>query len=140
MAYRGISPAISSLFLITVAVTGGISVGVAMNQQSQIISKSLKLDPLKIDLIRLHTPNKAFFSINIKNTGTIPISSATVGFYDKNNIFYSVSITDLEPGQTAGVSKIFDVQIFSNSKYQIHIKATGADGSTFESADMVRAI
>ncbi|MEM3065243.1 MAG: hypothetical protein QW177_07715 [Candidatus Nitrosotenuis sp.] len=132
MAHRGISSAITTLFLIGVAVIGGISAGIAMYEQNEIVTKSTRLEVIKADLVHMTWANKTFFTIDLKNTGTVAIASGTAGFYDKDQSFHSMEIPRLLPGQSFGSSAIFDANVEAGAKYLLHTKAAGTDGSTYE--------
>ncbi|MFY9301237.1 MAG: archaellin/type IV pilin N-terminal domain-containing protein [Candidatus Nitrosotenuis sp.] len=134
MKRRGISPAITTILLIGVAVAGGISAGVAMRNQTEIISKTTKIDVIKVDLIAMYLTNKTFFATSLKNTGTITILSGDVGFYN-DGVFYSLDIPRLEPGQTFGAKQVFDTGVVMNQKYLINVRIVASDGSTYEWAE-----
>lgn len=139
MQRRAISPAITSLFLIGVAVTGGISAGAAMFKQNEIASKTTKIDVTRTNLTDMKVVNKTFFATNLKNTGTTTITSGSVGFYDDGGLFYSVSIPRLDPGQTFGANNVFDVSVSMNRKYLIRAQVLASDGSTYEWTDLQTA-
>ncbi len=136
---RGISPAIATLLLIGVAVTGGISAGTTMFKQNDIVSKSTRIDIVKTNLVDMQITNKTFFTINLKNTGTTTISYGNVGFYDNDNIFHSVTIPKLDPGQTFGMSQVFDASVSLNKKYPFNARVSATDGSTYDWADLQTA-
>lgn len=139
MVHRGISSAITTLFLIGVAVIGGLSAGTAMYEQNEIVTKSTKVDVIKTNLIHTLTANKTFFTLDLKNTGTTTIASGTAGFYDDDNTFHSVQIPRLNPGQVFGSTRIFDANIHTNTKYPIHVKVLDTAGSTYEWVDTTAA-
>lgn len=132
MMHRGISSAITTLFLIGVAVIGGVSAGTAMYEQNEIVTKSTKLEIIKADLVHMNFANKTFFAINLKNTGTVTIASGVVGFYDDDGSFHSVGIPSLVPGQSFGSSITVDANVEAGTKYPLHTRALGADGSNYE--------
>jgi flagellin-like protein len=134
MKRRGISPAITTILLIGVAVTGGISAGVAMHNQTEIVSKTTRIDVIKADLIAMYMTNKTFFVTSLKNTGTMTILSGDVGFYN-DGVFYSLDIPRLEPGQTFGAKQVFDTGVVMNQKYLINVRIVASDGSTYEWAE-----
>lgn len=132
MAHRGISSAITTLFLIGVAVIGGVSAGTAMYEQNEIVTKSTKMEIIKADLVHMNFANKTFFAIDLKNTGTVTIAYGVAGFYDNDESFHSVEIPTLMPGQSFGSSIIVDANVEAGVKYPLHTKAVGADGSSYE--------
>lgn len=132
MTHRGISSAITTLFLIGVAVIGGVSAGLAMFEQNEIVTKSTKLEIIKADLVHMNFANKTFFSIDLKNAGTVTIASGVAGFYDNDESFHSVEIPSLVPGQSFGSSVIVDANVEAGVKYPLHTKVLGADGSSYE--------
>lgn len=139
MGHRGISSAITTLFLIGVAVIGGLSAGTAMYEQNEIVTKSTKIDVVKTNLVHTLTANKTFFTLDLKNTGITTIASGTAGFYDNGNTFHSVQIPRLNPGQVFGTTEIFDANIHTNIKYLIHVKVLDTTGSSYEWVDTVAA-
>lgn len=134
MKRRGISSAVTTLLLIGVAVSGGISAGAAMIKQNEIASKTTRVDVMRTSLIDIHPTNKTFFTTSLKNTGTTTLTSGSVGFYDGNS-FYSVGIPKLDPGEVFGTSQIFDIGVIPNHKYVINTRVYAADGSTYDWAD-----
>lgn len=134
MKRRAISPAITTILLIGVAVAGGISAGAAMHNQTEIVSKTTRLDIMKADLVAIHMTNKTFFATSLKNTGTTTVLSGDVGFYN-GDVFYSLDIPRLEPGQTFGANQVFDTDVVMNKKYLINLRAVASDGSTYEWAE-----
>ncbi|MFN3654207.1 MAG: hypothetical protein ACK4TO_02640 [Candidatus Nitrosotenuis sp.] len=132
MTHRGISSAITTLFLIGVAVIGGVSAGTAMYEQNEIVTKSTKLEIIKADLIHMNFANRTFFAIDLKNAGTVTIASGIVGFYDNDESFHSVEIPSLVPGQSFGSSVIVNANVEAGVKYPLHTRALGADGSSYE--------
>ncbi|MEW6043992.1 MAG: hypothetical protein AB1608_06980 [Thermoproteota archaeon] len=132
MTHRGISSAITTLFLIGVAVIGGISVGTTMYEQNEIVTKSTKLEIIKADLVHMNLANRTFFAIDLKNTGTVTIASGIAGFYDNDESFHSVEIPSLMPGQSFGSSVIVDANVEAGAKYPLHTRAVGTDGSSYE--------
>ncbi len=134
MKRRGISPAITTMLLIGVAVAGGVSAGVAMHNQTEIVSKTTRIDVIKADLISMYMTNKTFFATSLKNTGTVTVLSGDVGFYN-NGVFYSLDIPRLEPGQTFGAKQVFDTGVVMNQKYLINVRIVASDGSTYEWAE-----
>jgi hypothetical protein len=134
MKRRGVSPAITTMLLIGVAVIGGISAGATMFTQSEIVSKTTRIDVIKANLIDMHPTNKTFFTFSLKNTGTTTILSGTAGFY-ANDVFHSISIPKLDPGETFGTSQIFETNVALNHKYAINARIIATDGSTYAWAD-----
>lgn len=134
MKRRGVSPAITTMLLIGIAVIGGISAGATMFKQNEIVSKTTRIDVIRANLIDMHMTNKTFFTISMKNTGTTTILSGNVGFY-ANDVFHSISIPKLDPGEAIGTSQIFDTSVTLNRKYTINARIVATDGSTYEWAD-----
>ncbi|MGI0004298.1 MAG: hypothetical protein ACREAX_03270 [Candidatus Nitrosotenuis sp.] len=139
MKRRGIAPAITTMLLIGVAVIGGISAGTTMSKQNEIISKTTKIDVIRANLIDIDMTNKTFFTMNLKNTGTTTILSGNMGFYN-NDVFHSIDIPKLDPGETFGTSQIFDTDVSLNHKYAINARVLATDGSTYEWSDTQTAI
>ncbi len=135
---RAVSPAIASIFLIGVAVTGAITAGNAMFRQNEISMKTAKLDILDSALVPLGT-SKAYFAVTVKNTGTTTFSSINLSFVDEQGIFHAISTTSLPPGEQFGGYLVEDVAVSSGKRYVVSIDGTTSEGSTFHSAETVIA-
>ncbi len=135
MKRRGISSAITTLLLIGVAVTGGVSAGTVMIKQNEIASKTTRVDVMRSSLIDISMTNKTFFTTSLKNTGTTTIISGSVGFFGEDS-FHFIDIPKLDPGEVFGTSKIFDTNVVLNHRYPINVRVLATDGSTYEWADL----
>jgi hypothetical protein len=139
---KAISPAIVTLLLMAVAISGGIAVWQSMNSQAQTISKTSKLDVVDVSLTRLQVDSKAFFSITLKNSGTIDFDTIEAGFWDDANKYTSFvkNSANLLPGVQWSQNDVIDANITPNQKYTIKISGTSSDGSKFSMAQTVSAM
>lgn len=130
------------MLLMAVAIAGGMAVWQSMNSQAQTISKIAKLDVVDISLTKLQVDNKAFFSVTLKNSGTIPFDSVEAGFWDNNNkyISFAKDSANLLPGQQWSEDSTFDASVTANQKYTVKISGTTSDGSRFSMAKTVSAM
>ena len=125
-----------------VAIAGGIAVWQSMNSQAQTISKISKLDIVDVSLSKLQVSGKAFFSVTLKNSGTIDFDTIEAGFWDDTNKYVSFvkNSTNLLPGEQWSQNDVFDVNITPNQKYTVKVTGTASDGSTFSMAKAISAI
>lgn len=139
---KAISPAIVTLLLMAVAIAGGIAVWQSMNSQAQTISKISKLDIVDISLSKLQVEGKAFFSVTLKNSGTVDFDTIEAGFWDDTNKYVSFvkNSANLLPGEQWAENNVFDVNITPNQKYTLKVAGTASDGSTFSMAKSVSAM
>lgn len=126
---RGISPAVSTLFLITVAV-GAVATTAAYTYQSgSIAAKNIEvtIDSVSFSKARSDT-NVWLFSLNLRNTGTIPvmISGTVTGASVNQNISHGT----VDPGSRAVLSYVWTVSAVPGEKYIATLVATGSEGST----------
>lgn len=125
-----------------VAIAGGITVWQSMNSQAQTISKTSKLDIVDVSLAKLQVGGKAFFSVTLKNSGTVDFETIEAGFWDNNNKYISFikNSANLLPGEQWSENDVFDANITPNQKYTVKVIGTTSDGSTFSMAKTVFAM
>ena len=130
------------MLLMAVAIAGGMAVWQSMNSQTQIMSKVSKLDIVDVSLVKLQVGNKAFFSVTLKNSGTIPFDTIEAGFWDDNNkyIRFVKDSANLLPGHQWSEDSTFDASVTANQKYTVKISGTTSDGSRFSMAKIVSAM
>lgn len=130
------------MLLMAVAIAGGIAVWQSMNSQAQTISKTSKLDIVDVSLSKLQVDGKAFFSVTLKNSGTINFDTIEVGFWDDTNKYISFvkNSANLLPGEQWSQNDVFDASITPNQQYTVKIAGTASDGSTFSMAKAISAI
>ncbi len=139
MERRAISPAITTIFLIGVAVVGAIAAGNGMFKQNEIIQKTAKLELIDVSLVKIAS-DKTYFAATVKNTGTTTFSSVNVSFVDEFENFYTISsLAPLYPGEQFGNHLIENAAVNLGKKYLINIDGTTVSGSTFHSADVINA-
>jgi len=137
---RAISPAIASIILIGVAITGSITTGAAMFKQNEIANISTKADLIDATLVNMNVANKAYFAATVKNSGTTSLNFVSIGFLDDNGNSQSMSSnTSLNPGQQWSRYLITDVSVTPGKKYVLHVDAATKSGSQYHWADTVTA-
>lgn len=137
---RAISPAIASIVLIGVAITGSITAGSAMFKQNETASISTKADLIDATLVNMNVANKAYFAATIKNSGTTSLNFVSIGFLDDNGNSQSiVNNANLNPGQQWGSYTTASVSVTPGKKYVLFIDATTKSGSHYHWADSVTA-
>jgi len=130
------------MLLMAVAISGGITVWQSMNSQAQTISKISKLDVVDVSLVRLQVDGKSFFSVTLKNSGTIPFDTVEAGFWDDANKYvgFIKNSANLLPGAQWAENDVFDANITPNQKYTVKISGASSDGSKFSMAKTVSAM
>lgn len=139
---RAISPAITVMLLMAVAVAGALAVSQGLNSQTQIANKITKLDLIDASLTKLQVPGKAYYALTIKNSGTTEITDVEVGFFDNNNNLHSLSAgsLSLQPGQQWSDDSVLDADINVNAKYTLSLSGVASDGSEFNTASTITAL
>lgn len=136
---RAISPAISTIILIGVAVVGAIAAGNAMFSQNEISQKITRLDLIDASIMRM-TDSRTFFEASVKNSGTMAFSHLSVSFADDSGVFHTISKQDpLNPGEQFADQMVVDVPITVGKRYLIKIDGITTTGSSFSSADVAFA-
>lgn len=140
MRKRAISPAITSIILIGVAISGAIAAGTAMFKQNEIAAISTKADLIDATLVNMNVADKAYFAATVKNSGTTILNYVSVGFLDDDGNSQSMtSNASLDPGQQWGGYLVTGVAVTPGKKYALHIDATAKSGSHYHWADTVAA-
>ncbi|MBI5146738.1 MAG: hypothetical protein HZA84_05910 [Thaumarchaeota archaeon] len=140
MKKRAISPAIASIVLIGVAITGSVAAGSTMLKQNEIATVSTKADLIDATLVNMNVANKAYFAATVKNSGTTSLNFVSVGFLDDDGNSQSLSNNEnLNPGQQWGSYLVTDISVTPGKKYVLHVDATTKSGSRFHWADTVTA-
>lgn len=135
---RAISPAITSILLMGVAVAGAAAAGDAMYRQNEISYKSAKLDISDVSLIRL-SDSKTYFAGTVKNTGTTIFLTVRISFVDDSGAFHSITSADaVEPGSQFSSYEIKDAPVVSGRKYLVQVEGIAPD-SAFRTAKTVTA-
>lgn len=137
---RAASPAITSIILIGVAISGAIAAGGTMFKQNEIASISTKVDLIDATLVNMNVADKSYFAATIKNSGTTVLDFASVGFLDDDGNSQSMaSNASLEPGQQWGGYLVTGVSVTPGKKYALHVDAATKSGSRYHWADSITA-
>lgn len=126
---RAISPAVSTMLLITVAVGAVATAAAYMYQSSAIASKNIEviIDGVSFARARSDT-NVWLFSMNLRNTGTVPVTIS--GTVSGTSVNQSISHGTLDPGSQGTLSYIWTVNAVPGEKYAVDFVAAGGEGST----------
>lgn len=139
MKRRAISPAITSIFLIGVAVTGAITAGNIMFKQNEISQKSARLNVVDVNLVVLSL-DKVYFTCTIKNTGTVPFSSTNISYMDDSGVFHSIANSSmLEPSEQFSSYSIENTAVRLGKKYLVHVEGITTTGSTYQTSTTTMA-
>ena len=137
---RAISPAITSIILIGVAVSGAIAAGSTMFKQNEIASALTEADLIDATLVNMGVASKAYFAATIKNSGTTSLNFVSVGFLDDDGNSQSIANNaSLDPGQQWGSYLVAEAPVTPSKKYVLYIDATTRSGSHYHWADTVTA-
>ncbi|HSA97534.1 MAG TPA: hypothetical protein VLF17_00445 [Candidatus Nitrosotenuis sp.] len=137
---RAISPAITSIILIGVAISGAITAGTTMFKQNETASISTNVDLIDATLVNMNVASRSYFAATIKNSGTTSLNFASIGFLDDNGNSQSMANTkNLDPGQQWGSYLVTGVSVTPGKKYVLHIDATTKSGSHYHWADTITA-
>lgn len=130
------------MLLMAVAIAGGMAVWQSMNSQTQTMAKVSKLDIVDVSLTQLQIGGKAFFSVTLKNSGTIPFDTIEAGFWDDSNKYSSFvkNSANLLPGEQWSDNDVFDASVTINQKYTVKVFGTTLDGSKFSMGKTVSAM
>jgi hypothetical protein len=126
---RAISPAVSTMLLITVAVGAVVTVAAYTHQSSSIATRNIDVtvDGLSFSRARSDT-NVWLFSMSLRNTGTIPV--AISGTVTGSSVNQNVSYDTLDPGSKGVLSYVWSVNAAPGEIYIVNFVATGSEGST----------
>jgi hypothetical protein len=137
---RAVSPAIATIILIGVSVTGSIAAGSAMFKQNETASILTKVDLIDAALVNMNVANKAYFAATVKNAGTTSLNFVSIGFLDDNgNSQNMINDANLNPGQQWGSYLTTEGSVTPDKKYVLHIYATTNSGSQYHWADTITA-
>lgn len=136
---RAISPAVSTMLLIMVAIGAVATAAAHTFQSSTIAAKNIKVTIDSVSFSRARSDSDVWlFSMNLQNTGTVPV--AISGSVTGMSVSQDISHNTLEPGSRGVLSYVWTVNAEAGEKYIINFVASGSDGSaksysTFVTAD-----
>lgn len=126
---RAISPAVSTMLLITVAV-GAVATAAAYTYQSgSIAAKNIEvtIDSISFSKARSDT-NVWLFSMNLHNTGSVPVTIS--GTVTGTSVSQSISYNTIDPGSRGVLSYVWTINAAPGEKYIVNYVAAGSEGST----------
>jgi len=126
---RAISPAVSTMLLITVAV-GAVATAAAYTYQSgSIATKSIEISIDSVSFSRARSDTNVWlFSMNLRNTGNVPVTVS--GNVMGASIDQNISHDTINPGSRGVLSHVWTVNAAPGEKYIVNFVATGSEGST----------
>jgi flagellin-like protein len=129
-ARKAISPLVSTLILIAIAIAGGLIVYGAMYSWSGTISSKMQVSVESIDLVK--ASDTTTFAITIKNSGSKPVDEVKIVLPNGTETSDIVSGT-LSPGQTISYSAEMPSGYgVIGQTYTVTVKAKyTSDGSAF---------
>lgn len=139
MKRSGISPAITTILLMAVAVVGAILATNSLQNQNQAVSQVTDVDVISANLYDLETSSKSYLAFTVQNTGTTSLSALSVSLIDGSSNLHSFAGPPLVPGAQWSTDSILDTDVVKGNQYALLIEATAADGSKHSSTFAVRA-
>lgn len=137
---RAISPLIATVILIAIVVAGGLLVYSIFFSTSGTLTAKGQVTVEAIDLVK-QTTGESVFTITIKNTGNKPVTALTVTLASEADASVDLSSVggNLQPGQsTSYMNNALTGSYISGNSYNVVIKATFSDGSTFTTTTSVK--
>ena len=133
---RAISPLIATIILISICVAGGLLIYSVFFSSAGTLTAKGQVEVESVDLVKDST-GTATFTITIKNTGNKPTKSVTVKLASEKA--ESITPSTLEPGQSGTlVLNLEGSEYTAGNSYNVVIKATFSDGSTFTTTTSVK--
>jgi flagellin-like protein len=127
---KAISPLISTLILIAIAIAGGLIVYGAMYSWSGTVSSKAQVEVESIDLVK--SGSTVTFSITVKNAGNKPITELNVTLNGESSPYtLSLPTGGLAPGQSASHSTSPSGTYVVGNTYTVTIVAKCSDNSLF---------
>lgn len=126
---RAISPAVSTMLLITVAVGAVATAAAYTYQSSAIASKNIEVIIDGVSFSRARSDTSVWlFSMNLRNTGTVPVTIS--GTVTGTSVNQSISHSTLDPGSRGTLSYMWTVNAVAGERYIVNFVAAGSEGST----------
>jgi hypothetical protein len=126
---RAISPAVSTMLLITVAVAAVVTAASYTHLSSSIAAKNIEVTIDDVSFSRARSDADIWlFSINLRNAGTVPVSIS--GTVTGTSVNQNISHSTLDPGSKGALSYMWTVNAVPGEKYLVSFVAAGSEGST----------
>ena len=124
---RGLHPLLATVLLIAITITGAAFTYTVFFSHAGATGKHATVDIARVNLTKSDVG--CLFTITIKNTGNVEITSATVGLQRNDGGTYSWNLGGLSPGQERGTSQWVDAGQFTLGRsYTVWIDYDTADG------------
>lgn len=126
---RAISPAVSTILLITVALGAVVTAAAYTYQSGSIAAKNIEVTIDSVSFSRARSDTSVWlFSMNLRNTGTMPvmISGTVIG----TSVNQHISHSTLDPGSKGVVSYVWNISAVPGEKYLVNFVTTGSEGSS----------
>jgi|GEM_PF-5056081 len=129
MQTRAISPAVSTMLLISVAVGAVATAAAYAHMAGSIAVKNIEvaIDSVTFSRARSDT-NVWLFSMNLRNTGSVPVTIS--GTVTGRSVNQNISHNTIDPDSRAVLSYVWAVNAVPGEKYYVSFVATGSEGST----------
>jgi len=124
-----VSPLVSTLILISIAIAGGLIVYGALYSWSGIMSAKAQLDIESVDFVKV-SDGDVTFAITVKNSGSKPFDVMKITLPNGTETGDIITGT-LQPGQSIGYSTTVTGTFVVGNTYTVTINGTCTDGSTF---------
>jgi len=138
---RAISPLIATIILISICVAGGLLIYSVFFSSAGTLTAKGQVSIESIDLVK-DTAGNVVFSLTVKNTGNKPATAINVKLAGESevDILSEAGMSSLEPGQSVSYVKSsgFTGTYTSGNSYNVVVKATFSDGSTFTTTTSVK--
>jgi len=136
---RAISPLIATIILISICVAGGLLIYSVFFSSAGTLTAKGQVSVESMDLVKDTTGN-VVFSITVKNTGNKPATTINVKLTSESevDILDEAGMSSLEPGQSVSYVKTGLSGYTSGNSYNVVIKATFSDGSSFTTTTSVK--
>jgi len=138
---RAISPLIATIILISICVAGGLLIYSVFFSSAGTLTAKGQVSTESIDLVK-DTAGNVVFSLTAKNTGNKPATAINVKLAGESevDILSAAGMSSLEPGQSVSYVKSsgFTGTYTSGNSYNVVVKATFSDGSSFTTTTSVK--
>jgi len=126
---KAISPLIATILLITITIFAALVVYRIYTSILASQSRSLNVQVVSGFIFRLSNLN-TIVSINIKNSGTVAISSCQATFYGDGSVSYQLDVGAMLPGQTKNATTLVtggQLPVTVGNSYPVVIYAAGGN-------------
>ena len=138
MKRRGTSNLLAALLLFAIVAAAVTVMTSTINDRMKTGQQEISVEKIDMQLTMIDPGDKAYLIFDIKNTGNIPVSNATMWFEDDAGSMIKFEQLDLFPGVHWENRGVIDATL-SAMQYNVSIEAVGIDGSEFATIVVVHA-